>query len=33
MHFGRYKVEHEYIMELGEGVSPHEIEKTLVERE
>ena len=33
MHFGKNNKCHEYLMELGQGVPPHIIEKTLIERD
>ena len=33
MHFGKNNKCHEYKMELGQGVAPHTIEKTLIERD
>ena len=33
MHFGRENKCNEYNMELGQGVAPHIIEKTLIERD
>ena len=33
IHFGKKNREHKYKMELGQGKQPHEIEKSLVERD